>query len=198
MGTRDPRIDAYITKAAPFAQPILTHLREVVHAACPDVEETMKWSFPHFMYNGMLCGMAAFKQHCNFGFWKGALVLADEAAGVKEQFDCITSVKGLPSKKALTSYIRKAMQLNDDGISVPKAKPRGASRPVVVPPELAEALARHAEAAAAFESMSPSQRREYAEWIAGAKRAETKQTRVEKTIAQLSEGKALNWKYEAC
>ena len=70
MATKDPRIDAYIAKAANFAKPILKHLRKVVHTGCPEVEETMKWSMPHFDYKGMMCGMAAFKEHCAFGFWK--------------------------------------------------------------------------------------------------------------------------------
>jgi hypothetical protein len=125
MGTRDPRVDAYIAKQADFAKPILAHLRDVVHAACPEVEEDIKWGAPFFMYRGTLCQMAAFKAHCAFGFWKGALVVGrssgddDRAAG---QFGRITSVKDLPSKKELTAYIKKAMRINEEGVRVPKAK----------------------------------------------------------------------------
>ena len=121
MGTRDDRVDAYIAKSADFARPILTHLREVVHAACPDVEETMKWSFPHFQYKGMLCSMASFKEHCAFGFWKGSLIVekgdesTEQAMG---QFGRITKLSDLPSKKVLTGYIKQAMKLNDDGREV--------------------------------------------------------------------------------
>ncbi len=200
MGTRDPRVDAYIANSAPFAQPILAHLREVVHGACPETEETMKWSFPHFMYKGMLCGMAAFKAHCTFGFWKGALIVAEsptkEAMG---QFGCITSIKGLPSKRVLAGYIKRAMQLNDEGIAVKPPKKRTAARPVVLPAELEAALAapKHRKIAAAFAAMPPGHRREYAEWIAEAKRPETREKRVATTIAQVAEGKALNWKYGA-
>ena len=133
MATRDPRVDAYIAKSADFARPILVHLRELVHAACPDVEETMKWSFPHFMYKGMLCGMSAFKQHVAFGFWLGKLVTStgkdDEAMG---QFGCITRIADLPSKKTLTSLVRKAMVLNEAGVTSPSrtktAKPRPPER----------------------------------------------------------------------
>jgi hypothetical protein len=42
MKTTDKRVDAYIAKAAEFAQPILRGLREIAHKGCPDVEETMK------------------------------------------------------------------------------------------------------------------------------------------------------------
>src|SRR6185436_1041147 len=99
MGTRDPRVDAYIAKSADFARPILTAIRDTVHAACPDTVEEMKWSFPHFTYKGMLCGMAAFKQHCTFGFWKGSLVLGGSAKDpdAMGQFGRIAKVSDLPA-----------------------------------------------------------------------------------------------------
>jgi len=197
MGKRDTRIDAYIASSAEFARPILLHLREIIHAACPDVEETMKWSRPHFIYHGMMCSMSAFAAHCGFGFWKGALVIdghvPDGAAG---EFGRITSIKDLPSKKVLTTYIKKAMQLNVDGLAVAKAKPP-AKTSLQIPTELAEALATHAKAKAVFDTFPPSQQREYADWIADAKRDATKTARVAKAISQLSDGKTLNWKYEA-
>ena len=126
MGTRDPRIDQYIGKAPEFARPILAHLREVVHAACPEVEETMKWSSPHFTYKGPLCHMAAFKQHCGFGFWKGSLVVGTEAASddAAGQFGRLTSVTDLPPDDVLAGYVREAKRLNDEGVKAPmKAKP---------------------------------------------------------------------------
>src|SRR5437899_8269050 len=111
MAKTDPRVDAYIEKSAEFARPILTHIRRVVHAACPDVEETMKWSFPHFMYKGMLCSMASFKEHCAFGFWKGSLLVektGGEAETAMGQFGRITKLSDLPSKKVLSDYITDA------------------------------------------------------------------------------------------
>ena len=82
-------LDAYIGQSAEFAQPILEHLRKLVHETCPAVAEQMKWSFPHFIYKGQnLCSMASFKQHCAFGFWLSPLMsdpykilqLGDESA----------------------------------------------------------------------------------------------------------------------
>ena len=107
----------YIAKAADFAKPILTHLRKVVHAACPGVEETMKWSAPHFDYKGeMMCGMAAFKAHCAFGFWKSSLVLdGPSATDAMGQFGRITSIRDLPPDRTITAYVKKAAKLNDDG-----------------------------------------------------------------------------------
>src|SRR5688500_10593150 len=116
MGTRDPRIDAYIEKSADFAKPILTHLREIVHSACPDVEETMKWSNPHFTYKGMLGGMAAFTEHCAFGFWKGSLIVPKtDDAGAAGHFGRITKISDLPPKKVIAGYVREAMRLNEEG-----------------------------------------------------------------------------------
>ena len=122
MGTRDPRIDAYIAKSADFARPILTHLREVVHAACPEVEETLKWGTPYFTYKGMLCGMAAFKHHCAFSFWKGSLIVGGQGEGVERamgQFGRITKISDLSSKRILTGYIESAMRLNEQGVKAP-------------------------------------------------------------------------------
>src|SRR3954470_18608290 len=139
MPTRDPRIDAYIAKSADFAKPILTQIRETVHTACPEVEESLKWSMPFFSHHGPLMNMSAFKEHAAFGFWKGALVLGrglgeDERA--MGQFGRITSVKDLPSKKELTALIKKAAKLNEEGVRVEKKTPRPE---LPVPPELTAA-----------------------------------------------------------
>jgi uncharacterized protein YdeI (YjbR/CyaY-like superfamily) len=199
MSTRDPRIDAYIAKAAPFARPILAHLREVVHDACPEVEETVKWGFPHFQYKGMLCAMASFKAHCTFGFWKGKLIVdrggenAEQAMG---QFGRITSLEELPPRRVLTGYVKEAMRLNDEGVKAPRRAPSKTKRPAAVPDDLAAALRRNAKAAATFDAFSASHRREYIQWITEAKREETRERRVAQAVEWLAEGKARNWKYE--
>jgi uncharacterized protein YdeI (YjbR/CyaY-like superfamily) len=203
MATRDERIDAYIAKSAEFARPILEHLRKVVHEACPDVEETMKWSFPHFQYKGMLCSMASFKEHCAFGFWKGALILEPGDGEVERamgQFGRLTKLADLPTKKVLTGYIKQAMKLNDDGVKSPsRMKPKDkAPRPVVVPDDLSKALRANSAAQATFEKFSPSHKREYIEWITEAKTDATRNRRIEQAIEWMAEGKPRNWKYMNC
>jgi uncharacterized protein YdeI (YjbR/CyaY-like superfamily) len=201
MGKRDPRIDDYIARSAEFARPILAHLREVVHAACPDVEETMKWSSPHFMYKGMLCGMAAFKAHCTFGFWKGSLIVKsdgktqDEAMG---QFGRITKLSDLPGRNVLTAYIREAMRLNDEGIKAPMGEKPKEKKALVVPEALESALAKNPKARATFDAFSPSNKRDYCEWIAEAKSEETRNRRLATAIEWMAEGKPRNWKYMKC
>jgi uncharacterized protein YdeI (YjbR/CyaY-like superfamily) len=201
MGTRDDRVDAYIARSPEFARPILTHLRDVVHAACPEVEETMKWSRPHFVYKGMLCGMSAFKEHCSFGFWKSSLVFVKGRDDVKDgmgQFGRITQVSDLPSKKILSGYIKEAMKLNDAGVTSPiRSKPR-TPREVIVPDDLAVALQKNKKALAAFEKFPPSHKREYVEWITEAKTEATRTKRLDTAIEWMAEGKPRNWKYMNC
>ena len=199
MPTIDPRVDEYIAKSAEFAQPILIHLREVIHAACPEVKETIKWSMPNFDYHGIMCNMAAFKQHCAFGFWKAELLLADEDDKGKEamgQFGRITSVKDLPSKTVLTAYVKKAMKLNEAGVKV--AKPKAAPRELVVPDYFIAALEANPAAYEVFNNFSTSAKREYCEWLTEAKTEATRDKRMAQAVEWIAEGKKRNWKYENC
>ena len=201
MGTRNERVDAYIARSSEFARPILEHVREVVHAACPEVEEAMKWSFPCFLYKGMLCSMAAFKEHCSFGFWKGELIVEKDSETERGMgdFGRLTKVADLPSKKALTGYIKKAMALNDEGVKAPsRMKPKGPPKPVVVPDDLASALKANAKALATFEKFPPGQRREYVDWLTEAKTQATRSKRLATAVEWMAEGKKRNWKYENC
>lgn len=199
MVTHDPRIDAYIRKAAPFARPILIHLRAIVHSACPSVVETVNWGHPSFEFEGILCGMAAFKAHCAFGFWKHELVVdgdtkAKEAMG---SFGRITCLQDVPAKAVLARYVKKAMKLNAEGVQVVRGKttPR---RAVPMHPDLRAALAKNKRALRGFETLRPSHQREYLEWIAGAKRPETRARRIASAVEWIAEGKPQNWKYTAC
>jgi uncharacterized protein YdeI (YjbR/CyaY-like superfamily) len=194
MGKRDPRVDDYIHRSAGFAKPILNSLRATVHAACPDVEEAMKWSFPHFLYKGMLCSMASFKKHCAFSFWKGSLVLGATASpDAMGQFGRITSLTDLPSPRQLTALIKKAMALNDEGVKVVRAK--RAAAPVQVPAELAAALRRNKRAQITFAGLPPSHQREYITWIVEAKGEKTRNRRLKTAIQWMAAGKPRNWKY---
>ncbi len=197
MAQRDPRVDAYIAKAQPFAQPILTHLRELLHGACPDVEETIKWGMPMFMYHGILAGMAAFKAHAAFGFWKGGLITdtAEKSREAMWQFGKITSLKDLPGKRELRSLVKTAMKLNEAGAKAPR--PLKHAKPALrTPPDLAAALKSKAKARTFFASLAPSAKRDYIDWITEARRATTRAERVATTVQWLGEGKRRNWKYE--
>lgn len=197
MPKRDPKVDAYIAAAAPFAKPILRRLRKVVHAGCPAVEETIKWGFPHFVYKGNIAGMAAFKEHCVFGFWKDALLFDREQTGQKEgmgQFGRLTHVADLPDEKTLIGYVRKAAELNDHGVSAGRVRKKRA--PLPVPNDFATALRTNTAAKKTFDAFTPGKRRDYIEWVTEAKRPETRQKRLATSLAWLAEGKSHSWKYE--
>lgn len=198
MGKKDPRVDAYIEKSADFARPILKHLRALVHLACPDVEETWKWSFPFFMYKGMLCHMAAFKAHCTFGFWHREVresIGDGKSADAMGQLGRITKREDLPKDAVLKQYIKQAMALNEQGIKSPKASVEPKA-PVKMPANMKAALQGNPKARANFEKFSPSQQREYIEWIAEAKREETAAKRIATMLEWVARGKSRNWKYE--
>lgn len=198
LGSRDPRIDAYIAKSAQFARPILQSLRETVHQACPQVEETVKWGSPSFVYaGGILCGMAAFKQHASFGFWKHALVMGEgvERDGMGS-YGKMTGIADLPPKKRLLADIKNAMKLNEQGAKTPGVRKSPTPKPPPkTPADLAAALKKNAKARATFEAFSPSNKREYAEWLEEAKREETRARRLAQAVEWMAEGKIRNWKY---
>ena len=200
MSTHDQRIDAYIAKSAEFARPILEQLRAAVHASCPEVEEGIKWSMPFFSYKGApMCHMAAFKQHCSFGFWLSKEVTGGNVGDGMGQFGKLASLKDLPPKKELAVLLRKAMALNEAGVK--HARPKAGSKtPPALPEDLAGLLAKrqHAAARKAWTGFPPGAQREYIDWITEAKTDATRQKRLATTLEWLAEGKRRNWKYEAC
>ncbi len=203
MATKDKRIDAYITKSQPFAQPVMRKLRELVHKACPDVTETIKWGMPSFEYKGPMFGFAAFKKHCVGGFWKSKLLndpkgflgeRANQGGEAMGNLGCVTSLKDLPPDKAILDFIKQHMRLNDEGIKMEK-KP-AVKKELIIPIELISALNKNKKAKETFENFSPSNKREYADWITEAKTDETRTKRLATTLEWLSEGKPRLWKYK--
>jgi uncharacterized protein YdeI (YjbR/CyaY-like superfamily) len=207
MGKKDPRVDAYIAKSADFAKPIMTHIREVVHAACPDVEETWKWSFPVFMYKGaILSNMAAFKSHCSFGFWKAALM--EDPANALTVHDRegmghlgkIESMKDLPKDAVLKKLIKEAMKLNEAGVKLPpRTKVTEAEKKELATPDyFVKELKKNKKAEKVFNEFSYSKKKEYIEWFEEAKTDATRDKRTAQALEWIAEGKTRNWKYMNC
>ena len=199
MPSTDPRIDAYIAKQADFARPILEHLRRIVHEAAPEVEETIKWSMPHFTYKGRLfAGMAAFKAHATFGLWQASAVLGETGAerDAMGQFGRLASIDDLPPEAELKRIIRRAA---DEAEKPRPPRPKKPPKPELeTPKELESALDANPAARAAFDGFTPSGRREYVEWVVEAKRPETRDKRIAQAVEWMAEGKRRNWKYENC
>jgi len=200
MVKKNPSLDAYINAAEPFAQPILSHLRNLVHKACPQVEETIKWGFPHFEYKGVMCSMASFKKHCAFGFWKSAImndpekIMEVKDRGAMGNFERITTLADLPSDKILIAYIKEAKKLNEDDVKLP-ARKKTTVKELHVPAYFVKALKRNSDAWKNFEKSSYSNKKEYLEWIEEAKTEATREKRIETAVEWISDGKSRNWKY---
>jgi uncharacterized protein YdeI (YjbR/CyaY-like superfamily) len=197
----DPRVDAHIEAAAPFAKPILRRLRVLIHAEAPDVEETIKWRVPSFLLDGqILCGMAAFKAHCVFGFWHTQMnaELPGGDANPMSAFGRLTSVQDLPSDREMRRLIRRAAEIQASGAPARPREKKAPKAALPVPKDLAAGMGKNRAAKATFEKLPPSGRRDYIEWIIGAKREETRQKRLATALEWLAEGKPRNWKYENC
>ncbi|MCW5906791.1 MAG: YdeI/OmpD-associated family protein [Chitinophagales bacterium] len=201
---KDPRIDAYIEKAQPFAKPILKKLRALVHKGCPQVEETIKWGMPCFEYKGALCGLGSFKQHVTLGFWKTALL--NDSKGYLQEHKAkggeamgnlgrITSLNDLPPDEVLIDFVKQSAKLNEDGIKLPP-KAKTDKTELLIPDYFATALSKNPKAKTVFDNFAYSHRKEYLQWITEAKTEATRQKRMATAIEWLAEGKGRNWKYE--
>jgi uncharacterized protein YdeI (YjbR/CyaY-like superfamily) len=204
MATKNPKVDTYIAKSGDFAKPILTRLRELVHKACPDVEETIKWGMPSFDYKGPFCSMAAFKEHAVFGFWKASLLndpkkylqaRSTDGGSAMGHFGRLTSIKDLPPDKVILDFIKQHKKLNDEGIKVP-AKPKPKKKELVIPAYFLNAIKKNKKALAVFNEFSYSHQKDYVEWITEAKTEATRNKRMETAIEWMAEGKGRNWKYQ--
>lgn len=203
MGQRNPLVDAYIEKSAPFAKPILKKLRTLFHKASPLLEEKIKWGVPSFEYKGLVGGFSAHKQHVNWLFWKAQLLndpkktlgITDKGAmgGAK-----VVSTDDLPEDEDFIDLVRQAVALNEQGAKLPPKPKRTRRAPIPPPKPFLRALGIAPKAKAFFDTLAPSCRREYLEWISEARRDETREKRIAQAVEWLSEGKKRNWKYEKC
>lgn len=194
----DPRVDAYIARQADFARPILEHLRDILREACPDCEETLKWSMPSFLYKGkILAGFAAFKAHATFGYWNDSMLQQEEKnRSAMGQFGRLTSIEDLPDRAKLIDLTRQSMALIDSGAKPPRATAKKAA--FTVPQDMRAAIDGNAAAKATFDGFPPSAQREYVEWITEAKTDATRGKRLAQAVEWLAEGKRRHWKYANC
>ena len=201
MDNKNPHIDLYIEKAAPFAQTVLRHLRQLVHKTCPEVVENVKWGMPSFEYKGLWCGFASFKEHCTFGFWKAGIMkdsqvlLGKASKAAMGNLGRITSMKDLPSDKIIIGWLKESMKLNDEGIKVPKDVTKHEKKVIITPKWFIEAVKKNKKAWTTFDNASQSFKKEYVQWVTEAKTDETKDKRLKQSIEWMVEGKHRNWKY---
>ena len=203
MGKKDERIDTYIANSAPFAQPILSHLRTLIHEVCPEVEETWKWSFPNFDYKGTsFVSLASFKNHCTLRFWRASLMEdPDNIINVSENgalgsLNKICALADLPEDSVLIKYFTAAVKLSDEGKKAPKTSKSKTAEPVKTPDDLAIALTANEAASKVYDNFSNSHKKEYVEWIEEAKTSATRNKRIAQALEMIAENKSRNWKYK--
>jgi uncharacterized protein YdeI (YjbR/CyaY-like superfamily) len=200
----NPAVDAYINNSEDFAKPILEHWRRLIHEHCPNAEEAIKWSLPHFEYNGdNMCVVASYKNHCSFTFLKAELMTAPRLKASKDLkpiqrfLGKISKISDLPPDDEFIAMLKEAMQLNEMGIRIKRDKPEADKPRVLVTPDyLLAALVSNPKAKEVFESKSNSFRKEYIIWITDAKTDETRQKRINEALEWIAEGKGRFWKHQ--
>ena len=201
MPAKDKRVDAFIANAQPFAKPILRHIRDLVHAVCPDVEEAIKWGMPAFSYHGTLLIVGAFKEHCAVNFWKGSSIFRDAKPAQEREgmgsLGKIHSLDELPSDSVFTKYLRRAIDYNVEHEKSPLTVARKRKPDLPLPPYFAAALSKNKKALAGFDGLTPGKRREYIEWLEQAKTEPTRKKRMKQALEWIAEGKGRNWQYSA-
>jgi uncharacterized protein YdeI (YjbR/CyaY-like superfamily) len=193
MPKQNPRVDAYIARSADFGRPILLRVRKLVHAACPEVTEAIKWGVPFYEHKGILLATPAFKAHCALVFWKGKLIF--DKGDQRKKLRRLTSLADLPGDKILSGYIKQAVEFNEAGVKTSRLQPKSKGK-LIVPAYFLAALAKNKKALATFQNFIPSCKSEYVEWITEAKREETRAKRIQTAIEWIAKGKSRNWKYQ--
>lgn len=200
MKNTSPAVDAYIAESADFAQPILKKTRRLFQQASPDIEETIKWRAPFFEYQGIVGYMVAFKKHVGFGFWKAELMSDPEKLFANEGNKEPTRLKvscldDPPANKILEAYIKEAVEHNRKGVKIARSKAKRRDRELEIPDYFINAIRKNIQALATFEGFSHTNRREYVEWVAEAKRETTRERRLSTAVEWMAAGKPRNWKY---
>lgn len=194
----NPEVDKYIARQADFARPVLERLRKAFHKGCTKLEEHIKWGVPSFEYKGMMVGFAAFKQHVAWGFWKASLMEDPDGILGNDRkaspfADKVRRLSDLPSDAIIVKYVKQAAKLNETGVKLTAARRK---RPELkAPAEMLAALKKNKAALKTFEAFSPSNQRDYVEWIVEAKQDATRNARLKQAIEWMAEGKPRNWKY---
>lgn len=178
-------------------RPLLEKLRSILLST--ELEEKMKWGIPTYCWkNKNIAGIGAFKSYAGLWFFNGSFlkdpndVLINAQKGKTKgmrqwRFRSIEEI----NENLVLQYIVEAIQNQKEGKEIKPEK-----KPLIIPAELKEALASDSQLAEAFDALTLSCRKEYAEHISEAKRPETKQKRLEKIKPMISEKVGLNDKYK--
>jgi len=187
-------IDEAFSKFTGFQKEYCNHLRKLIHKAMPDVKEDWKWG-PNFNVNGMVCGVWGFKDHVKLVFFKGSAMkdtykLFNQGKENEGNRSINFSSADKIDDKKIIEYLKEAAEINRKGIKLVKKEIK-----VVMPAILVKALNKDKASKTYFESLAPSHRRDYADYISQAKQEETQLRRLDKVMEMLTDKRTLNDKY---
>ena len=187
-------IDAYITKQPAWQREILTRLREVIHAADPEIKETVKWGAPTFEDHGIVAWMFTAKEWVHFSFTQGALL--DPTHGMFEEGRESASKAKRTIKfregqdmplDILEELVKEAVANNRAGKKVDFKIAKAGTQEFDVPKEYEDYLKEH-DLYDAYKARAFYQQRGWIEWIESAKHEETRQKRAQMMLRELQTG----------
>lgn len=184
------QIDEYIAGKEAWARPFLTKLRQLVLTANPKMEQEWKWKAPAFTHHGIVCLLWGFKAHVSLTFSDGNLLddpnqVFDDCGGNEHNRALKLRAGDTIPEKQIVAWVKSACEINEKGLK-PKAKQAAPkAKAVTVSADFDKALKKNKAVKEFFDSLSPSCKRAYTEWVDEAKREETKLKRIAKGIEAL-------------
>lgn len=186
---------AYIESMPEFSKSICIKLRSIILSADKNITEDWKWG-PNYFLDGMLCGFSGFKHHVKLTFYNGSAMKNSKGLFnhcVDNEFN--RSIKytdaGEVDAKAIREYIKDSIQVNRNGF-----KRIVTDKEIKVPVDLLDALSQNKKATSFFDALSYGYKKDFVEWVISAKRPETRQDRIAKTVLMCGENRKMNDKYK--
>jgi uncharacterized protein YdeI (YjbR/CyaY-like superfamily) len=190
----NPKVDFYFRKAKKW-QHELEQLRKI--ALDCHLSEELKWGVPCYTFgNSNIVLIHDFKDYCALLFFKGALLKDPDGILIRqtEQVQAARQIRftSLPRileiEPILKAYIYEAVKVEEAGLKVELKK----TAEYRVPEEFQKKLDEHPDLKAAFEGLTPGRQRGYLLHFAGARQSKTRESRVEKCMQAILDGKGLN------
>ena len=190
----NPRVDVFMKKTTTWHDEYEV-LREI--ALATGLDEDLKWGQPCYTLNGKnIFLLHSFKEYIAVFFMKGVVMKDPKSiliqqtpnvqAGRQIRFKNLEEI--VKAKKVIKAYMAEAIAVEEAGIEVPMKK----AAPVEIPKDIAAAMKKIPGLPSAFKKLTPSCQKEYMLYFDGAKKEETRISRVEKYVEKILSGKRMN------
>jgi uncharacterized protein YdeI (YjbR/CyaY-like superfamily) len=194
VNKRNPKVDTYLRKAKKWREEM-----EKLRRVCLDCEltEELKWGHPCYTYQkSNIVLIHGFKGYCALLFMKGAL-LKDPKGILVQQTENVQAARQIrftnvreivETKPILKAYIKEAIEAEEASLEVDYKK----TSEFAVPEEFQKRLDESSALKTAFDALTPGRQRGYLLYFSAAKQSKTRESRVEKCVQQILNGKGLN------